>query len=185
VRRGLFRWHVHHDPFSPVFVTDVAVFSSLVDMCRWRVSPKMQVINFYMCMLQERDNHLCEAIGGRKASHFFNSFFMERLLISDHDYTYPNVRRWSKKFDSFALEKIFFPVRVVCELNLTSPPHLFQSTAFTQINISNTHWTMLVVYMQAKQVRYGAVWVKDVLYRRCCPIFFNVFLLLRCTTTTR
>ena len=64
-----------------------------------------------MEMLQERDDLLCEGIEGCKASHFFNSFFMERLLISDHAYTYSNVRRWSKKFDSFAQEKIFFPVR--------------------------------------------------------------------------
>ena len=64
-----------------------------------------------MCMLQERDDQLCKGILGRKASHFFNSFFMERLLISDHAYTYSNVRRWSKKFDSFAQEKIYFPVR--------------------------------------------------------------------------
>jgi hypothetical protein len=96
---------------SPVFVTDVAVSSSRADVCYWRTPPKMQVINFYMCMLQERDDQLCEGIPGRKASHFFNSFFMERLLISDHAYTYSNVRRWSKKFDSFAQEKIFFPVR--------------------------------------------------------------------------
>ena len=74
----------------------------------------MQVINFYMCMLQERDDLLCEGIPGRKSSHFFNSFFMERLLISDHAYTYSNVRRWSKKFDSFAQDKIYFPVRVIC-----------------------------------------------------------------------
>ena len=64
-----------------------------------------------MCMLQERDDQLCERIPGRKASHFFNSFFMERLLVDDAPYQYANVRRWSKNFDSFAQEKIFFPVR--------------------------------------------------------------------------
>ena len=71
-----------------------------------------QVINFYMCMLKERDDLLCaKQPGRRRKSHFFNSFFMERLLISDRAYKYSNVRRWTKKFKSFEMDKIFFPVR--------------------------------------------------------------------------
>lgn len=59
-----------------------------------------QVINFYMSMLQERDAVMCERTK-RSPSHFFNSFFMERLLITDNRYNYRNVQRWSKKFDVF------------------------------------------------------------------------------------
>ena len=52
-------------------------------------------------MLKERDELLCAKLPGRRASHFFNSFFMERLLISDRAYKYSNVRRWTKNFKSF------------------------------------------------------------------------------------
>ena len=77
-----------------------------------RLYARRQVINFYMRMLQERNDHLCEGIPGRKASHFFSSFFVEQLLVSNGSYTYDNVRTWSKKVDIFALDKIFFPVRL-------------------------------------------------------------------------
>lgn len=69
-----------------------------------RLQPKLwlndESINFYMCMLQQRDNELCTAYPSRQPSHFFNSFFMERLLVSDKKYTYSNVQRWSKSFVS-------------------------------------------------------------------------------------
>ena len=52
-------------------------------------------------------------------------------MISDKAYTYKNVARWSKKFDVFTFDKLYFPV-----------------------NLSNTHWTLLVVYMQRKEIHY-------------------------------
>ena len=91
----------------------------------------LQVINFYMCMLKERDDALCLAHPPRRPSWFFNSFFIDKLLIADKKYTYANVKRWSKKFDVFAMEKIFMPV-----------------------NLGNTHWTLLVVYIQRKEIHY-------------------------------
>jgi sentrin-specific protease 1 len=90
-----------------------------------------EVINFYMNMLMERDNSLCKNFTSRRKSHFFNSFFVERLLKTDKKYNYNNVKRWSKKFDIFALDKIFFP-----------------------INIDNMHWTLAVVYPQLKEIHY-------------------------------
>lgn len=90
-----------------------------------------EVINFYMNMLIERDNSLCEKFPGRRKSHFFNSFFVERLLKTDKKYNYNNVKRWSKKFDIFELDKVFFP-----------------------INIDNMHWTLAVVYPQLKEIHY-------------------------------
>lgn len=89
-----------------------------------------EVINFYMSMLQERDDRLCQEQPGRKSSHFFNSFFLSKLLERD-SYTFSNVRRWTKKFDILSKDKIFFPV-----------------------NIRNTHWTLAVVYVQKKQIVY-------------------------------
>lgn len=89
-----------------------------------------EVINFYMSMLQERDSQLSAGVGGRRTSHYFNSFFMSKLLERDQ-YTYSNVRRWSKTFDVFSKDKIFIPV-----------------------NIHNTHWTMAVVFIVKKEVHY-------------------------------
>lgn len=93
-----------------------------------------EVINFYMCMLKERDDALCRKHKGRKSSHFFNSFFISKLLQIDgkEEYDYKGVRRWSKKFDTFALDKVFAPV-----------------------NISNSHWAMLIIYVQKKEIHYN------------------------------
>ena len=80
-----------------------------------------------MKMLQERDSRLCELYPKRTSSHFFNSFFVHRLLITDNRYNYANVKRWTKKFKVFEKHKIFFP-----------------------INLSNTHWTLAVILMKLK-----------------------------------
>jgi sentrin-specific protease 1 len=74
---------------------------------------------------------LCERYPQRKKSHYFNSFFMEKLIVDSNGYNFDNVKRWTKKFDVFALSKIFIPV-----------------------NISNTHWTMMVIFVVDKVIRY-------------------------------
>ena len=109
-----------------------------------------EIINFYMCMLQERDDRLCAESGGRRrSSHFFNSFFLDRLMDqkATYQYTYRNVKRWSKKFDVFEKDKIFFPV-----------------------NLNNTHWTMAAVFVQRREIWYcdsmcgsGMKWLKALL----------------------
>ena len=83
-----------------------------------RACPRRQVINFYMEMLQERSTQLCECFPARPQSHFFSSFFLNKLLQLDgkNAYNYEDVSRWSKRFDTFAQDKIVFPVRVcVCQ----------------------------------------------------------------------
>lgn len=90
-----------------------------------------EVVNFYMCMLQERDQNLCrESNGTRTPSHYFNSFFMSKLM-ENGQYTYGNVKRWSKKFDVFAMDRIFMP-----------------------INLNNSHWVMSVAYVQRREIHY-------------------------------
>ena len=90
-----------------------------------------EIVNFYMCMLQERDQKLCaESKNKRLPSHYFNSFFVSKLL-ENGQYDYAKVRRWSKKFDVFTLDRVFMP-----------------------INLNNTHWVMSVVYVQKKEVHY-------------------------------
>ena len=59
-----------------------------------------------MCMLKERDTELCNKSAGRLPSHFFNSFFMEKMMISSGGYEYSNIRRWTKKVDIFSLDKV-------------------------------------------------------------------------------
>lgn len=83
-----------------------------------------------MCLLQERDIQLCANDPSRKPSHYFNSFFISKILEFDV-YTYKNVSRWTRKFDIFALRRIYFP-----------------------ININNNHWTMIVLYMEQRQIHY-------------------------------
>jgi Ulp1 family protease len=89
------------------------------------------VINFFFSLLQQRDDLLCQQTPGRKRSHFFNSFFLTKLLDDSHSYCYANVKRWTKKFDLFACDKVFCPV-----------------------NISNTHWCLAVIHVQDKRIQY-------------------------------
>lgn len=105
------------------------------------LSPKTwlndEVINFYMCMLQERDLALTtDSNGNRTLSHFFNSFMICKLLNIDGKneigiYQYKNVNRWTKNVNVFLMSKLFIPV-----------------------NIRQAHWAMIVVYIQSKRIHY-------------------------------
>ena len=59
-----------------------------------------------------------KTIQRKASSHFFNSFFMAKLLEGG-SYTYKNVQNWTKKFDPFSKDKIIIPV-----------------------NVNNTHWRL-------------------------------------------
>lgn len=103
------------------------------DMCclKPRTWLNDEVINFYMNMLQDRDQSLCTKDSKRTPSYYFSSFFMERLLVTDNGYAFRNVARWSRKIDVFSMKNLFFP-----------------------INISNTHWTLAVVSITNKTITY-------------------------------
>ncbi|KAJ1448349.1 hypothetical protein M885DRAFT_623520 [Pelagophyceae sp. CCMP2097] len=91
-----------------------------------------EVFNFYMALLQDRDNHRCEADATAKPCHFFNSFFIPKPMGSDaQSYSYSRVRRWTKKVDLFAKRLFFAPV-----------------------NVGNMHWCLAAVDMELKTVRY-------------------------------
>jgi sentrin-specific protease 1 len=90
-----------------------------------------QVINFYMYMLNLYDQHMRERCKGRTKSHFFNSFFIERLLRTRNKYTFANVEKWTKSLPSiFDLDKIVFPIN------------------------RNFHWTLACVYLKEKEIHY-------------------------------
>lgn len=116
---------------------EVVIDKFNIDMTRYKIGCLRratwlndEVVNFYMSMLQERDERLCTETPGRLSSHYFSSFFLTKLLERD-TYNYSNVKRWTKKFDVLSKDKIFCPV-----------------------NISNTHWTMAVVFVQRKEIVY-------------------------------
>jgi hypothetical protein len=52
-----------------------------------------EIINFYMELLHEYDAALCGQNSTRKPSHFFNSFFISKLL-ENGQYSYKNVKRY-------------------------------------------------------------------------------------------
>jgi sentrin-specific protease 1 len=88
-----------------------------------------EVINFYMKLLQERDAALCASNTRRLTSHFFNSFFLPKIM--ENFYTYNNVLRWTTRFNVFNMDKLYFP-----------------------INIGNVHWAMAVIFMRYKTIIY-------------------------------
>jgi Ulp1 family protease len=101
-----------------------------------------QIINFYFELLQKEDEELCRINPERKPSLFLNSFFIQKLLGIDHNvFSYNQVMRWfvttckerfgEDGFTVFDFEKIFVPV-----------------------NISNTHWTLLVLYRDLREIKY-------------------------------
>jgi sentrin-specific protease 1 len=97
-----------------------------------------EVINFYMCMLQERDEKLCnKSNGDRLSSHFFNSLFMAKLLTNTNEqkftgkYDYSQVKRWTKNVNVFLKNKIFIP-----------------------LNYNQNHWMMIVVYIREREIHH-------------------------------
>ena len=94
-----------------------------------------EMVNFYMKMLNDREEQLLAKYPGKRKSYFFNSFFTNRLVDNETGgYCYDNVKRWTKKAgidNIMELERIFFPV-----------------------NVNNTHWTLAVVYISEKKVLY-------------------------------
>ena len=99
-----------------------------------------EIISYYLKVaLTQRDYHLCQQDGNRKRNHFFNSFFMLKLLDEKNDvdpnsrgkYNYGNVSGWGAKCyrkDIFKLKHIF-----------------------VQFNIENVHWALAVIYMEEKK----------------------------------
>ena len=79
-------------------------------------------------MLQERDELL--RASSTTSSHYFSTHFMAKLLERNR-YSYSRVKNWSKKFNIMKQNKVFFP-----------------------INITNSHWTLAVAFIQEKRIIY-------------------------------
>jgi len=102
-----------------------------------------EVINYFLknC-LKSHDIKICAKEPGRRWSHFFNSFFVQTTMFNEKNrnkklrgkYNYEKVKSWSKNVpgkDIFNLKYRFFP-----------------------INIKNMHWTVAVIFMEAKRIQY-------------------------------
>ena len=85
-----------------------------------------------MCMLNEYETTKKSRNPEYKRNYFFNSFFMERLLVTNQEYRFDNVRRWTSKLDDLRLyHRLLFP-----------------------INFNNHHWTLGAVDFVRKEVVY-------------------------------
>lgn len=101
-----------------------------------------EVVNFFLKVcLKKHDITLCERNDGRKRSHTFSSFFMRTLFGQESSdpnergtYNFAAVARWSKLVPGgniFNLRYLLIP-----------------------INISDLHWTLAVVFMEDRCIRY-------------------------------
>ena len=92
-----------------------------------------EIIN-YIIILEKQYDHTCFLTNQRNKSYIFPSYFMTKLLEEDGEYTYEKVRTWSNACHNgnlFCLEYIYFVV-----------------------NIGNWHWTLVVVHIPTKLIRY-------------------------------
>ena len=86
-----------------------------------------EVINFVMKLIIEDSS--CE---GRTKIHCFNTFFMERLLVTDRGYRFANVATWTRRAGNVQnLDVVLFPV-----------------------NVNGNHWTLVVASIYDKTLRY-------------------------------
>jgi sentrin-specific protease 1 len=107
-----------------------------------------EVIHYFYTMLAQRDAEICKenSSSSKKRCHFFKSFFITRLLDEGvtNRYSYGNVKRWSKNVpgkDIFGLDKVFIPV-----------------------NMSNVHWTCVVIFVQERKIQFFDSMAGDGMY---------------------
>jgi sentrin-specific protease 1 len=85
-----------------------------------------EVINLYGKMILQRSKDHPEQL---PRIHMFNSFFYSNL--TNPKLGYDKVRRWSRRFDVFAMDMVLFPV-----------------------NLSNLHWVLGIINFKKKQIEY-------------------------------
>lgn len=87
-----------------------------------------EVINFMGNLLSVRDTAISAELKDRKRLLIMNSFFMAKLY-ENSVYDFEKVARWTKKEVVFKCRLIFIPV-----------------------NCGNTHWVLVVIFMELKRV---------------------------------
>ena len=110
-----------------------------------------------MKLLQERDNLLCSLDSTRISSHYFNSFFMNKLMDCDREgYSYNNVERYLLNTLSFVFNTILLTILSLHLYNRwTKLFNIFEKDKiFCPINVNKSHWTLLVLYIRLKKIVY-------------------------------
>lgn len=94
-----------------------------------------EIVNFYMEMLNAREDKLASTMGvERRRAHCFSSYMVEKLFNVEKDsYNFQNVQRWTKNINVFQYDKLIFPVHLK----------------------SIGHWTLIVVDLQ----NYRIIWM--------------------------
>lgn len=138
-------------PAATILTTKFNIYMSIqnIHCLRPKIWLNDQVINFYMQMLKEHDAALCAVDANRRSSQYFNSFFMDKLLMGKKNiYCYQIVKSWTKQINILNKDKIFFP-----------------------LNLANSHWALIVVFVQQKKICYydsmsgnGKQWMNHVLH---------------------
>ena len=130
-----------HSPDAPQrLVSSPGISISTADLVRLKdgVWLNDNIIDFYIMLLNTRESETAASRPRYTRNHFFNTGFMTRLLNNQHPeaakrgiYDYQQVRRWTRRVDLFACHQIFVP-----------------------ININDVHWTLAVIDMDTKVIRY-------------------------------
>eukprot|EP00871_Galdieria_phlegrea_P001757 jgi/Galph1/2582/GphlegSOOS_G1256.1 len=84
-----------------------------------------EIINFYMFLLQERNERLWKKFSHPKC-YFFSSFFFSKLMFRGA-YDFFAVRKWTRKLNLFEFDKIIIP-----------------------INVAQVHWIVAVINIKSK-----------------------------------
>lgn len=89
------------------------------------------MIDFYMLLLKDRDNMLSMLDSERKGSYFFQTYLMQCFNNNIDGRNDAQISKMTRGIDVFCYESIFIPV-----------------------NISNSHWTLIVIKLDKKELHY-------------------------------
>ena len=88
------------------------------------------IIDVYMNILQKRNDKRVTSNPNLQRSRFLGGFFAD-MLAQNNTYDYTRVRGWTKRFNVFSYNVLFFPV-----------------------NLYSVHWTLLVINLRDKEMRF-------------------------------
>ena len=103
-----------------------------------------EVINYFLKIcIKSRDIKICAKEPGRRRSHFFNSFFVQTIFDEKN-----RNRKLKGRYNYELREWKGLVKEGTWEGHLQPEVHIFS------INLNNKHWTVAVIFMEAKRIRY-------------------------------
>lgn len=138
------KWREHRPAAPQLLVSYSNINITTADLIRLKDTEYLNdnIMDFYVELLKTRESETAASRPGYTRNHFFNTHFMTMLLNSKNPdlsmrgkYEYKQVRRWTigrtQRVDLFACHQIFVPI---C--------------------INDVHWTLAVIDMEKKTIRY-------------------------------